>query len=491
MADQTMRGFIQLALDQIAEDGKQWIEVVPLADKTRNGPYYFTITADDLETYAQFVRDNPDRIPIDYDHMGDKQESSVAAGWFTGLAEVADRDGIKVLRAEVEWTPQAQEEIRSKRYRFISAVTSFLKKDAKSGLMTGAKSLLAATLTNRPFFKELSAVAEDLVESADLDALADEYGDVVAALAVAGLAYGDETAREHANKLIAAVWTTAFVNDLPDSSFLHIEAGGSKDGDGKTTPRSLRHFPVKDGSGKIDLPHVRNALARIPQSNLPAAAKESASAKAQSMLKNAGGTSQSADTEGDEQMTDYLKALGIADDAPDAEKFSAALNKLSDEKLDLQAKLAEAESKLGEIDKQNERIAELEKKDRDRDVEVLLASAVDKGKVLPREKETLSELFSDNVAGLKTLLAQRPEGFAVRTRETGSGGKGPTFEDPDTAALGEEMGIDPSGDQIDDESARLHLRAMAILKERGKEHGFTDDDYRQALYQAQRVGVAA
>jgi len=54
--------------------------------------------------------------------------------------------------------------------------------------------------------------------------------------------------------------STASINDLPDSAFAYIEPGGSKDEDGKTTPRSLRHFPVHDAA------HVRNALARAPQS---------------------------------------------------------------------------------------------------------------------------------------------------------------------------------------------------------------------------------
>lgn len=53
---------------------------------------------------------------------------------------------------------------------------------------------------------------------------------------------------------------TATINDLPDSAFAYIESGGTKDSDGKTVPRSLRHFPVHDAA------HVRNALARAPQS---------------------------------------------------------------------------------------------------------------------------------------------------------------------------------------------------------------------------------
>lgn len=54
--------------------------------------------------------------------------------------------------------------------------------------------------------------------------------------------------------------SAASINDLPDSAFAYIESGGSKDADGKTVPRSLRHFPIHDEA------HVRNALARAPQS---------------------------------------------------------------------------------------------------------------------------------------------------------------------------------------------------------------------------------
>lgn len=62
-----------------------------------------------------------------------------------------------------------------------------------------------------------------------------------------------------------ATWSAAFVNDLPDSSFLLVESGGDKDEDGKTTPRSLRHLPYKNAEGDIDLPHLRNAISRLGQ----------------------------------------------------------------------------------------------------------------------------------------------------------------------------------------------------------------------------------
>ena len=84
-----------------------------------------------------------------------------------------------------------------------------------------------------------------------------------------------------------AKWSTAQINDLPDASFLYVETGGEKDSDGKTAPRSLRHFPVKDADGNVDMPHLKNALSRIPQSDLPQEIKDKCSAKAEKMMADA------------------------------------------------------------------------------------------------------------------------------------------------------------------------------------------------------------
>jgi hypothetical protein len=54
---------------------------------------------------------------------------------------------------------------------------------------------------------------------------------------------------------------TAEANNLPDSDFLYIESGGKKDDTGRTVPRSLRHLRVDD------VAHVRNAIARLSQSD--------------------------------------------------------------------------------------------------------------------------------------------------------------------------------------------------------------------------------
>ena len=75
--------------------------------------------------------------------------------------------------------------------------------------------------------------------------------------------------------------TRKAINDLPDSEFAYIAPGGKKV-DGKTEPRSLRHLPIPDAA------HVRNALARLSQTDIPPAAKKSALAKIKAKAKKLG-----------------------------------------------------------------------------------------------------------------------------------------------------------------------------------------------------------
>lgn len=78
------------------------------------------------------------------------------------------------------------------------------------------------------------------------------------------------------NGRFEAVWSTAQVNDLPDSSFAAISPGGEKDSEGKTTPRSLRHLPHHGPGGGIDKPHLNNALSRLSQTNISSEMKSKA-----------------------------------------------------------------------------------------------------------------------------------------------------------------------------------------------------------------------
>jgi len=69
----------------------------------------------------------------------------------------------------------------------------------------------------------------------------------------------------HVESTKEAEWTSEYVNNLDDDCFAYIEPGGEKDEQGKTTPRSLRHFPYKDAQGNLSPDHVRNGLARLGQ----------------------------------------------------------------------------------------------------------------------------------------------------------------------------------------------------------------------------------
>ncbi|HMK94077.1 MAG TPA: hypothetical protein VK536_01625 [Candidatus Limnocylindrales bacterium] len=86
----------------------------------------------------------------------------------------------------------------------------------------------------------------------------------------------------------ATLWTQEYINDLPDVCFALIEKGGVKDTENKTKPRSLRHLPFKDMNGKVDLPHLRDALAMLSHTKLSPELKEKARKKLVEAAKDAG-----------------------------------------------------------------------------------------------------------------------------------------------------------------------------------------------------------
>lgn len=474
------RGFVVLAADQIGQDGRQWIEVMPTVTEAKNGPWLFTITADDLETYAQSIRDNPGKTPVDYDHEGAIDGGSTrAAGWFTGQATVEDTaDRGPILRAEVQWTPAAAQAIRDGEFKMISPEFDFHEKDAKTGLLSKARTLIAATLTNRPFFKQLTPVAADL-DNDSREALA----------AALGLDPGDVVR--------LAQWTGSYVNSLPDSAFLYIEDGGAKDSDGKTKPRSLRHFPVRDDGGNIDLPHLRNALARIPQSSLPADVKQRLTTKARRLLSSNGGAS--ASIEG-EIMPETLKALaaalGLPEDATEEQVTEAATaaKAAADETTAVKAELDKVkaasvdETRIGKLEAELAAEKKLRLDDRR---ESILAKAVEDRRIDPATKTILAEQFGDNIDGLEKVVATyQPKPAGAR------GGSGPGRE----GAAPDDVALAASEFEYDNEAGRtmtardgeleLHVKAEKILADRGK-HTYTAEEYASAYAEAERAPVAA
>lgn len=148
----------------------------------------------------------------------------------------------------------------------------------------------------------------------------------------------------------AAIWTTQQINSLPDSAFLYVEPGGSKDKEGKTTPRSLRHLPYRDADGKVDLPHLRNSLTRLGQPNtgsgenwLSEALRKRLVSKAQKLL--SGQQNANLETEMEIEQVEQLLAK-----AQDDLKVAQEANKELETKLEAEDKvLAEKEAELAEL----------------------------------------------------------------------------------------------------------------------------------------------
>lgn len=242
-----------------------WVECLPA--RIYHTPNYgeISITRDKISRMIQNfnARVRGQDISTDFDHGMDRAKGNQASGWYREFAmKPSSQDPTQpALFARIELTDDAAKEIKDKKWRYFSLewLDDWLDNDGK----THYDVVSGGAFTNKPVAKNIMPInlSEQMWEELDY-----------------------ETKKQF------AVWSAKFVNDLPDSAFLFVEGGGTKDSEGKTTPRSKRHFPYKGPDGKVDLPHLRNAIARIPQAGswLSAAMKTSLQSRARRLL---GGTS--------------------------------------------------------------------------------------------------------------------------------------------------------------------------------------------------------
>ena len=198
-----------------------------------------------------------------------------------------------------------------------------------------------------------------------------------------------------------AVWTTQFINDLPDSSFAYIEPGGKKDKEGKTVPRTLRHLPYKDANGKIDLPHLRNALARLPQSNLSAEAKAKALSKLCAAAKRVGMESSVCSQRKSlfEKFGDLLSLLGIKNE----EEYMGDKKETSAQLAELKEKLEDLTQKVSGLQADEETLNGLKEKIEALEQALGPDEKTDEAKAI---KDRLEELESKQKEGEETLSQQ-------------------------------------------------------------------------------------
>lgn len=244
---------------------------------------------------------------------------------------------------------------------------------------------------------------------------------------------------KEANKM--AEWDTEYINDLPDSAFALIREGGEKDEQGKTIPRSLRFLPYRNAAGNIDLPHLRNALARLDQTDLTPEEK----AHAKEILEKAA-----------EQEGIGEEAQEIENQARKEAEMEKKLRELLglDERVDVLEAIRQLKAKaeanpeksgqyvdLTEHRKAVNRIGVLEAKLAGKEADEAVEVGIREGKVLPRQREWAHNYALNDPEGFKKYLGSAPKVVDYSEKgseEDRSGQKEPTETE---LRIAQQMGV--------------------------------------------------
>ena len=220
-------------------------------------------------------------------------------------------------------------------------------------------------------------------------------------------------------------WDVAYINDLPDSAFAYIRSGGEKDEDGKTVPRALRFLPYKNIQGNVDLPHLRNALARLTQTSLTIAEQ----AKARKVLVAAAEKAGVGDYEKEERMEKELRELLKTDETTD---ILEVVRKLVEEKEEKVVSLVEYEATEKKVTALETKLAERERDER-------VTKAINSGKITPAQKEWADKYAMSDPSGFDSFIEKQP--VVVQLSEIGSSGNEAVGLTEAEISLGEKLGV--------------------------------------------------
>ena len=220
-------------------------------------------------------------------------------------------------------------------------------------------------------------------------------------------------------------WDVAYINDLPDSAFAYIRSGGEKDEDGKTVPRALRFLPYKNIQGNVDLPHLRNALARLTQTSLTIAEQ----AKARKVLVAAAEKAGVGDYEKEERMEKELRELLKTDETTD---ILEVVRKLVAEKEEKVVSLVEYEATEKKVTALETKLAERERDER-------VTKAINSGKITPAQKEWADKYAMSDPSGFDSFIEKQP--VVVQLGEIGSSGNEAVGLTEAEISLGEKLGV--------------------------------------------------
>jgi len=250
------------------------------------------------------------------------------------------------------------------------------------------------------------------------------------------------------NKIILlAEWDTAYQNDLPDDAFAFIRPGGEKDETGKTKPRNLRYLPYKNKEGKVDLPHLRNALTRLPQTDLTPEEK----AKARKALVSAAKEADIGEYTEMVEAVELREVLGLNDNGD----VMAAVKKLKEtppatitlsEHQIIKAQL-EADVKAAIIQRDN-----LTQQIKLRDRDDVVKAAILGGKILPAQKNWADDYALRDPEGFGKFVETAPVAVKLGS-EIGGSKEPPVGLTPTECEIAKKLGI-PEGELIKTKSKK-------------------------------------
>jgi len=135
------------------KDSKNWQEIAKVGSWDGHRAGKFSLSIATFEMIIKNFKDSDSKdIVCDYEHQTLSGDIAEASGWCNDLKVDGDS-----LYAKVEWLPEAKEQIKAKKYKYLSPVLDPHTIDQISGEDIGW-SLHSIALTNKPFFAELKEV---------------------------------------------------------------------------------------------------------------------------------------------------------------------------------------------------------------------------------------------------------------------------------------------------------------------------------------------
>lgn len=339
---------------------------------TWNGDTYTEKDLDEMVTAFKEVGFEP---PLKLGHQ--EKDGQPAFGWIDRIY----RQGKKLLADFKELPQKVYEALKRGNYKRVSAEIYW---NYRKGEKVFPRVLKAVAL-----------LGGDIPAVTDLEAIGNLYHDNV-----------------NTDVRIYAEWDTAFINDLPDAAFAIILPGGEKDDEGKTTPRALRKLPHHNASVKnatenesVDKPHLRNALARLPQTNLTTEQKRKALSHLQAHARaleigEAAEMTENQIEKEEKQMEDKMKQLQQELDNLKKEKeaLEAKFTDTEKAKEELEAKHEEIKKAKTELEKAKKeaetKLAEQQAKVKAEHIKNFIAEQKKAGKILPKFEKELEALLN-------------------------------------------------------------------------------------------------